>query len=234
VKRALQARQCYLLVDQLVRLLLTDIGSLLIILIDDFDRDATYLAAFFEKRIPLKEARISIAVTAGLSFGLTITLIVSRPLVTKRGSRCQSAARESSVLSPSAYNAPSLRMPAFSCAAQGDRFGAVRCPYYHVVAPDGVTNGRPPLDRRNAPRTNIAIDQTVKNFNKMDLTKGTFEALDHGADAAILPSIKRYVTEGPDFNIWIARGNSLVTSRLQGRGAFKEIMRCVLDRGPCR
>jgi hypothetical protein len=37
----LQARQCYLLADQLVRLLLTDIGSLLIILIDDFDRDAT-------------------------------------------------------------------------------------------------------------------------------------------------------------------------------------------------
>jgi hypothetical protein len=40
----------------------------------------------------------------------------------------------------------------------------------------------------------------------MDLTKGTLKALDHGADAAILPSIKRYVTKGPDFDIWIAPG----------------------------
>jgi hypothetical protein len=64
----------------------------------------------------------------------------------------------------------------------------------------------PAFGSSNASPANIAIDQTVENFNKMDLTKGTLKALDHGADAAILPSIKRYVTKGPDFDIWIAPG----------------------------
>jgi branched-chain amino acid aminotransferase len=90
-------------------------------------------------------------------------------------------------------------------------------------APASVSPKRAAREYRNRP-----------NSKKFHLTKGTFEAWDHGVDAAILLSIKGYVTEGPDFNIWIARGDSLVTSRLQARGAFKEIMRCVLDRGPCQ
>src|SRR4029077_7518884 len=45
----------------------------------------------------------------------------------------------------------------------------------------------------------------------MDLTKGTFEALDHGADAAVLLSIDGHVAEGAGFNIWIVRGKTLLT-----------------------
>jgi branched-subunit amino acid aminotransferase/4-amino-4-deoxychorismate lyase len=52
---------------------------------------------------------------------------------------------------------------------------------------------------------------TAKNFNRMDLTKGTFEALDHGADAAVLLSIEGYVAEGPGFNIWVVRSKTLLT-----------------------
>jgi branched-chain amino acid aminotransferase len=65
------------------------------------------------------------------------------------------------------------------------------------------------VETRRSP--NVAIDQTAKNFNRMDLTKGTFEALDHGADAAILLSTEGYLAEGAGFNVWIVRGNALVT-----------------------
>src|SRR5262249_20759578 len=84
-------------------------------------------------------------------------------------------------------------------------------PYYYVVPRERVESGAHVwiVETRRAP--NSAIDQSVKNFNRMDLTKGTFEALDHGADAAILLSTDGYVAEGPGFNIWIVRHNALVT-----------------------
>jgi len=90
-------------------------------------------------------------------------------------------------------------------------FYAYAVPYYCVVPPERAQTGAHIwiVETRRAP--NMAIDQTVKNFNRMDLTKGTFEALDHGADAAVLLSIEGYVAEGPGFNVWIVRGNTLVT-----------------------
>jgi len=90
-------------------------------------------------------------------------------------------------------------------------FYAYAVPYYYVVPRERVQTGAHIwiVETRRAPNT--AIDQTVKNFNRMDLTKGTFEALDQGADAAVLLSTEGYVAEGPGFNVWIVRGNALVT-----------------------
>jgi branched-chain amino acid aminotransferase len=90
-------------------------------------------------------------------------------------------------------------------------FYAYAVPYYYVVPRERVQTGAHIwiAETRRAP--NMAIDQTVKNFNRMDLTKGTFEALDHGADAAVLLSTDGYVAEGAGFNIWIVRGNALLT-----------------------
>jgi branched-chain amino acid aminotransferase len=92
-------------------------------------------------------------------------------------------------------------------------FYAYAVPYYYVVPHDCVESGAHIwiVETRRAP--SAAIDQTAKNFNRMDLTRGTFEALDHGADAAVLLSIDGYVTEGPGFNIWIIRGKSLLTPK---------------------
>ncbi len=92
-------------------------------------------------------------------------------------------------------------------------FYAYAVPYYFVVPREHVETGVHIwiAETRRAP--NAAIDQTVKNFNRMDLTKGTFEALDHGADAPVLLSTDGYVAEGPGFNIWIVRGKSLLTPR---------------------
>lgn len=90
-------------------------------------------------------------------------------------------------------------------------FYAYAVPYYYVVPRERIETGAHIwiAETRRAP--NVAIDQTAKNFNRMDLTKGTLEALDRGADAAVLLSIEGYVTEGPGFNIWIVRGKTLLT-----------------------
>jgi branched-chain amino acid aminotransferase len=90
-------------------------------------------------------------------------------------------------------------------------FYAYAVPYYYVVPPQSVETGAHIwiAETRRAP--DAAIDQSVKSFNRMDLTKGTFEALDHGADAAVLLSIDGYLTEGAGFNIWIVRGDTLLT-----------------------
>ncbi len=64
-------------------------------------------------------------------------------------------------------------------------------------------------ETRRAP--DEAINQKAKNFNRMDLTKATFEALDHGADAAVLLSMQGNLSEGAGFNIWIVRGKTLLT-----------------------
>jgi branched-chain amino acid aminotransferase len=90
-------------------------------------------------------------------------------------------------------------------------FYAYAVPYYYVVPKERIETGAHMwvVETRRSP--NVAIDQTAKNFNRMDLTKGTFEALDHGADAAILLSTEGYLAEGAGFNVWIVRGNALVT-----------------------
>jgi branched-chain amino acid aminotransferase len=90
-------------------------------------------------------------------------------------------------------------------------FYAFALPYYYVVPRERVETGAHIwiAETRRAP--NVSIDQTIKNFNRMDLTRATFEALDHGADAAVLLSMDGYVAEGPGFNIWIVRDKGLLT-----------------------
>ncbi len=90
-------------------------------------------------------------------------------------------------------------------------FYAYAVPYYYVVPRERLETGAHIWIAETRRSPNVAIDQTVKNFNRMDLTKGTFEALDHGADAAVLLSTEGYVTEGAGFNIWIVRGKTLLT-----------------------
>jgi branched-chain amino acid aminotransferase len=90
-------------------------------------------------------------------------------------------------------------------------FYAYAVPYSYVVPRACVETGAHIwiAETRRAP--NASIDQRIKNFNRMDLTRGTFEALDHGADAAVLLSMAGYVAEGAGFNIWIVRDKGLLT-----------------------
>ena len=90
-------------------------------------------------------------------------------------------------------------------------FYAYAVPYYWVVPRERLDTGAhlQIVETRRAP--DQAINQKAKNFNRMDLTKGTFEALDAGADAPLLLSMSGHLTEGPGFNIWIVRDKTLLT-----------------------
>ncbi|MGE3146684.1 MAG: aminotransferase class IV [Pseudorhodoplanes sp.] len=56
-----------------------------------------------------------------------------------------------------------------------------------------------------------SVDPRAKNFHWADLTRGQFEAHDHGADFCVLPDRDGNVTEGAGFNIFAITGGRLVT-----------------------
>ena len=47
-----------------------------------------------------------------------------------------------------------------------------------------------------------SVDPTAKNFHWGDLTRGLMQALDRGADTAVLVDPDGYVSEGPGFNVF--------------------------------
>ena len=92
-----------------------------------------------------------------------------------------------------------------------NEFTAYSVPYYWVVPKECMETGAHLwiTETRRAP--DAAINQRVKNFNRMDLTRAQFEAFDAGADAPVLLSTSGFLTEGPGFNVWIIRGGKALT-----------------------
>lgn len=92
-----------------------------------------------------------------------------------------------------------------------NEFIAYAVPYYWIVPKERLDTGAHLwiADTRRAP--DAAINQRVKNFNRMDLTRAQFEALDAGADAPVLLSTDGFITEGPGFNVWIIRDGKVLT-----------------------
>ena len=56
-----------------------------------------------------------------------------------------------------------------------------------------------------------SVDPTVKNFHWGDLTKGLFQAVEQGADTAVLVDPDGYVSEGPGFNVFCVSGRRVVS-----------------------
>ena len=103
-------------------------------------------------------------------------------------------------------------------AATGDpresenEFIAYAVPYYWIVPTDRPNAGAHLWVAETVRRApNEAINQRVKNFNRMDLTRAHFEALDAGADAPVLLSMDGFITEGPGFNVWILKDGKVLT-----------------------
>ncbi len=67
-----------------------------------------------------------------------------------------------------------------------------------------------------------SLDPTVKNFHWADLTRGSFEATDRGADSCVLLDAEGFVTEGPGFNVFSVIDGAVVTP---DRGALEGITR---------
>ena len=67
------------------------------------------------------------------------------------------------------------------------------------------------VQNRRVPKE--SIDATVKNYNWMDLNRGSLEAYKNGDDTAVLCTPDGYLSEGPGFNIWIIKDGKLFTPK---------------------
>ena len=94
-----------------------------------------------------------------------------------------------------------------------NRFVGFALPYIWIVPPERQEVGidLAMVDNRRTPKE--AIDPRVKNFNWMDLQRGLFEALDRGADMAVLCTPAGHLAEGPGFNLFVVKDGALSTPR---------------------
>ena len=94
-----------------------------------------------------------------------------------------------------------------------NRFIAFAVPYIWIADPERQEVGidLAVADNRRTPTE--AIDPRIKNFNWMDLQRGLFEALDRGADTAVLCTPSGFLAEGPGFNLFLISNGELSTPR---------------------
>jgi len=93
------------------------------------------------------------------------------------------------------------------------RFIAFALPYIWIVRPEKQEQGIDVAIVENRRTPAEAIDPTVKNFNWMDLQRGLLEALDRGADQAVLLTPAGHLAEGPGFNLWLVKDRTLYSPR---------------------
>ncbi|MGH6931169.1 MAG: aminotransferase class IV [Dongiaceae bacterium] len=92
-----------------------------------------------------------------------------------------------------------------------NRFIAYALPYIWIVSPEKQETGinLAIVDISRIP--DESIDQRIKNFNWLDLQRGLFQALDRGADQAILCAPAGFLAEGPGFNLFVVKDKRLTT-----------------------
>jgi branched-chain amino acid aminotransferase len=94
-----------------------------------------------------------------------------------------------------------------------NRFIGYAVPYIWIAPPERQLEGIDLAVVGNRRTPAEAMDPRVKNFNWMDLERGLFEALDRGADTAVLCTPAGVLAEGPGFNLFVAREGALWTPR---------------------
>ena len=101
-----------------------------------------------------------------------------------------------------------------------NRVYAYAVPYVWIVTPEKQQAGTDVVVARDTRRIPPGcFDQTIKNFQWGDFTRGLFEAYDRGAWLPILSDGDGHVTEGPGFNVFaVSEGRLLTPQRgiLQG------------------
>ena len=84
-------------------------------------------------------------------------------------------------------------------------------PYFEIVAPEVAARG---LRVRITSVRNVpiqSVDAKIKTFNRLHSYLARLEALDAGADDAIMLDLEGYVTEGRGANVFVVRGQRLFT-----------------------
>ena len=84
-------------------------------------------------------------------------------------------------------------------------------PFVWIARPEQQETGLKMVVAKTLRIPSEAVDQRIKNFHWLDLTRGIFEAFDQGADVAVHPSIHGGLTEGAGFNVFCLKGHELST-----------------------
>jgi branched-chain amino acid aminotransferase len=91
-------------------------------------------------------------------------------------------------------------------------FIAYAIPYMWIVKPERQLQGIDLVIARGNRRTPPeSIDPRMKNFNWLDMARGQFEALDRGGEHVVLCTPDGRLSEGPGFNLFLARNGELLT-----------------------
>jgi branched-chain amino acid aminotransferase len=92
-----------------------------------------------------------------------------------------------------------------------NRFYAYALPFVWIAPPEKQAAG---IDLHVSDRVRIApqsVDPTVKNYHWLDLVQSLFDAYDRGRDTSCVVDAAGNVTEGPGFNLFVARGGTVHT-----------------------
>lgn len=79
---------------------------------------------------------------------------------------------------------------------------AYAVPWLNIATPEQYEKGLHLIIAKTLRIPPDSFDPRVKNFHWGDLTAGAFEAIDRGADTAVLLDAEGNVTEGPGFNVF--------------------------------
>lgn len=111
-----------------------------------------------------------------------------------------------------------------------NRFYAFAIPYVWIVPEARQLEGARMYvsDRTRIPPT--SVDPTVKNYHWLDLSAAQFDALDHGADLAVVCDEAGNVTEGHGFNIaCVVDGNVVTPDRGVLRGVTRQTVKDICE-----
>jgi branched-chain amino acid aminotransferase len=114
--------------------------------------------------------------------------------------------------------APGSRDPR-SCT---NRFFAFAIPFVWIADERMRAQGLNLLVSRQQRIPPESVDPRIKNYHWLDMVMALFEAYDHEADTAILVDSEGGLVEGPGFNIFARRGDTVITP---ARGVLEGVTR---------
>lgn len=92
-----------------------------------------------------------------------------------------------------------------------NRFMAFAVPFGSVANPEQMARG---LHLAISDVVRIppkSVDPSIKNYHWLDLVQGLFDAYEQGAETALLLDSNGNISEGPGFNVFIAKDDQLAT-----------------------
>jgi len=90
-------------------------------------------------------------------------------------------------------------------------FLAYAVPYVWIASPEKQQEGLHMYIASTPRIPDSSVIARFKNFHWADLTRGQLEALDAGADVAVLCGVTGNLSEGPGFNVFFVKGGKIFT-----------------------